>query len=65
MRYRLRTLLVVLAIGPPFLALGWYVFSQAGLQGFGLALPFILLYCYVLAWRGVFALLRSADRTDG
>jgi hypothetical protein len=28
MRYRLRTLLIVLAVGPPMMALGWLVFDD-------------------------------------
>ena len=28
MRYRLRTLLIVLAVGPPVVALGWFVFNE-------------------------------------
>jgi hypothetical protein len=27
MRYRLRTLLIVLAVGPPVLAIGWWAFA--------------------------------------
>jgi hypothetical protein len=28
MRYRLRTLLIVLAVGPPLLALAWLIFAM-------------------------------------
>ena len=32
MRYRLRTLLILLAILPPTLAVGWFVFSELAAQ---------------------------------
>jgi len=64
MRYKLRTLMILLAAGPPVGATGWYWFSRTGLAGLGLIIPLGLIYCYVLAWRGVFALLRAAERME-
>jgi hypothetical protein len=62
MRFRLRTLMIALALGPPILAAVWYWFSLTGLPGLGAIIPLGALTCYLLAWRFLFGLLRAADR---
>lgn len=64
MRYSLRTLMIVLALGPPLLAAGWYWCSRTGLPGLGVVFPLGLITCYALAWRWIFGLLRAADRME-
>jgi hypothetical protein len=66
MRYRLRTLLIVLGLGPPVIALAWWY----GKMAMGL-LVVALLFCpdiFILAGQGAWALfswLRPSKRPQG
>jgi len=48
MRYRLRTLMIVLALGPPMLALAWYIATAPQMES-GFALMFTILGAIIFA----------------